>query len=115
MMSHERLDVYQLSIQFVVVARRIISKLPRGNADLADHLRRAARAVPLLSAEGVGKVSAAHKAKYFADARGEAFECAACLDVMWHEQLLDAADFDEGKGLLEREVSMLTRMCHKGP
>ena len=115
MMSHERLDVYQLAIKFVVVARRIIRKLPRGNADLADHLRRAARAQPLLIAEGVGKVSPRYKAQLFADARGEAFECAAALDVMWHEQLVEAADFEDGKHLLEREVGMLTRLCHKEP
>jgi four helix bundle protein len=111
MMSHERLDVYQLAIKFLVVARRIISKLPKGNADLADHLKRASRAVPLLIAEGVGKRTNAHKAKYFADARGEAFECAACLDVMRQEDLVEPPDYSEGKALLEREVSMLTRMC----
>jgi len=104
-------DVYQVSIRFLVLARRIIKKLPRGNADLADHLKRASRAVPLLIAEGVGKVTTAHKAKFFADARGESFECAACLDVMRQEDLVDAEDFDPGKVLLERQVSMLTRMC----
>ena len=97
MMSHERLDVYQVSIKFLAVARRIIKKLPRGNADLADHLKRASRAVPLLIAEGVGKVTAAHKAKYFADARGESFECAACLDVMREEDLVEPEDFDAGQ------------------
>ena len=111
MMSHERLDVYQIAIKFLVVARRIISKLPKGNADLADHLKRASRAVPLLIAEWVGKVTTAHKAKYFTDARGEAFECAACLDVLRQEGLVELPDYSEGKELLEREVSMLTRMC----
>ena len=111
MMSHERLDVYRASIGFLALARRIIKRLPRGNADLADQLRRASRAVPLLIAEGVGKVTTVHKAKYFADARGESFECAACLDVMQEEGLVDTDCFEQGKELLERQVAMLTRMC----
>ena len=111
MLSHERLDVYQVAIAFVALARRIISKLPRGNADLADHLGRSSRATPLLVAEGAGKVTPAHKRRFFTDARGEALECGACLDVMQVEGIVEPEDYREGKELLEREVSMLTRMC----
>ena len=48
--------------------------------------------------------------RYFEIARGSAFESAACLDILFamksmsHEQVLD------GKGLLFRIVSMLSRM-----
>ncbi len=111
MMSHERLDVYQVSIKFLALARQIINELPRGNADLADHLRRASRAVPLLIAEGAGKRTAGHKARFYADARGESFECAACLDVLREDGLLEEEEFVRGKVLLERQVAMLTRLC----
>ena len=63
MMSHEKLDVYQLSIKFVSLTRRIIKRIPRGNTDLADQLKRASRSIPLLIAEGVGKTTPAHQAR----------------------------------------------------
>lgn len=111
MMSHEKLDVVQLAIQFVSLARRTLKRLPKGNADLADQLRRASRSVPLLIAEGVGKTTQAHQARYFSDARGSAFECAACLDVLRQEQMIEPDDFAAGKHDLERIVCMLTKMC----
>ena len=110
MLSHERLDVYKCAIHFRALARRIASALPRGNADLVDQLTRASRSVPLLIAEGVGKTTPAHQARYFGDARGSALECAACLDVMAVDELIEPKALDEGKALLERIVAMLTNM-----
>ena len=57
MMSHEKLDVYQLAIKFLSLARRILKRIPKGNADLADQLKRASSSIPLLIAEGVGKTT----------------------------------------------------------
>ena len=42
MLSHEKLDVYQRSIEFLAAALRITEKLPRGQAPLAEQFRRAA-------------------------------------------------------------------------
>ena len=36
--AFERLDVYQRALEFLVVAARIISELPGGNASLTDRL-----------------------------------------------------------------------------
>ena len=111
MLSHEKLDVYQLSIQFLALVRRVVKKLPRGNADLADQLTRASRSIPLNIAEGAGKTTPAHRARYWGDARGSAMECAACFDVLREEEVIEPADFTKGKELLERIVAMLTKMC----
>ena len=111
MLSHEKLDVYRLAIRFLALARRIIKKLPLGNADIADQLTRASRSIPLNIAEGAGKTTAAHRARYWGDARGSALECGACLDVLQEEELVEPSDFTEGKELLERIVAMLTKMC----
>jgi four helix bundle protein len=110
MMSHERLDVYNCAIQFRALARRTVGGRPRGNADLADQLTRASRSIPLLIAEGVGKTTPAHQARYFGDARGSALECAACFDVLAVEELIERKALQEGKALLERIVAMLTNM-----
>ena len=46
-MDHEKLDVYQIAIEFVVLADEVIEHLPRGKAYLSDQLQRAASSIPL--------------------------------------------------------------------
>jgi four helix bundle protein len=82
MLHFQKLDVYQRSIEFLAVANRIRGLLPKGNADLADQLRRAAQSIPQNIAEGCGRTTRADKAKHYTIARGSAMECAAHLDVM---------------------------------
>ena len=55
MLDHERLDVYQCSIQFLAIAFAMLGRLPRGYAPLADQLHRAATSIPLNIAEAAGK------------------------------------------------------------
>ena len=52
MLSFQRLEVYQRSIEFFALAIEIIAELPKGQADIADQLRRAAQSQPLNIAEG---------------------------------------------------------------
>ena len=107
----ERLDVYRRAIEFLALAVRVTAHMPRGQADLRDQLRRASTSIPLNIAEASGKTGAADRARFHAIARGSAFECAAILDVL---QLLGAAelgDVEQGKLLLSRVVSMLSKMC----
>jgi hypothetical protein len=40
--DHEKLDVHEASIEWVVLADEIVSGLPKGRGYLADHLQRAA-------------------------------------------------------------------------
>jgi hypothetical protein len=40
-LDHERLDVYQLSLDFLVFANDVIEGLPRGRSHLADPFTRA--------------------------------------------------------------------------
>ena len=46
MLHFQKLDVYQCSIEFLALTRRVRQRLPKGHADLADQLRRAAQSVP---------------------------------------------------------------------
>jgi len=52
----------------------------------------------------------ADKAKHFTIARGSAMECAAHLDVMRIDDLVAEEDYAGALELLERIVSMLTKM-----
>ena len=45
--DHERLDVYAVAIDFVVLANEVVERLPRGRGYLADQLQRAATSIPL--------------------------------------------------------------------
>ncbi len=74
MLHFQKLDVYQGAIEFLTVAKRIRGRLPKGNADLADQLRRASQSIPQNIAEGCGRTSRADKAKYYTIARGSAME-----------------------------------------
>ena len=42
-LSHEKLDVYQCSIEFLGVAESMIQRLPQGYSKLADQSRRGIR------------------------------------------------------------------------
>src|SRR5215204_6291260 len=82
MLSFQRLEIYQRSIEFFALALEIIAALPsKGHADIADQLRRAAQSQPLNIAEGAGRTSRPDVAKHYTIARGSATD-AAVLDVM---------------------------------
>jgi four helix bundle protein len=112
--DHERLDVYQTAIEFLAVADKVASDLPRGRSYLADQLRRAALSVPLNVAEGAGEFSRKDKARIYRIALRSATECAAVLDVCRALELVDISGLLDGRNLLLRIVSMLTRMTKVG-
>ncbi len=109
--SHERLDVYQTALHFVVLADDIASTVSRGRSYLADQLRRAATSIPLNIAEGAGEFSRRDKARFYRIARRSAAECAAILDVCHHLNLAADRDIASGKELLNRIAAMLTRLA----
>ena len=95
MLSHEKLDVYRRSIEFLACALKTAEKLPRGEAPLADQLRRAAMSIPLNIAEGSGRTPAS------AD---------AILDRARLLAAISEAEWDQAKALLVRVVEMLSKM-----
>jgi len=111
MLSFQRLDVYKCAIDFVVLSFRLQESLPRGLSAMRDQLRRAAFSIPLNIAEAAGKVSEKDRARYYSIARGSVMECAAVMDVVQALGIWNQREVEEGLVLLERLVSMLTRMC----
>jgi four helix bundle protein len=110
MLSFQRLDVYQRAIELLSLVVDITADLPKGHADRADQLMRAAEAVVRNIAEGAGRWSTADCAKHYKIARGEAMECAASLDVMKLRRIISIDRHDDGMRLLEAIVAMLTKM-----
>jgi four helix bundle protein len=109
-LSFQKLDVYQVSIEFLSFVHRLLPGLPKGHADLADQLRRSAQSTPQNIAEGAGRMSKPDKVRHYTIARGSAMESASHLDVMKVEGLVDDERYLEGIGLLERVVGMLTKL-----
>jgi len=111
MLDHEGLEVYQVALDFLVVANAIIEGLPRGRGHLSDQFTRASLSIVLNIAEGAGKYSKPDKRRYYLTARGSATESAALLDVCYRLKLLDEKDLKAGKERVGRIVSMLVKLA----
>jgi four helix bundle protein len=112
MFGFQRLDAYQSATKFLAEATRLAAKIPRGQGDLADQLRRAALSVPLNIAEGSGKFSRDAR-RYYTVARASALECAAVLDALMCLGIIEDTELTLGRSLLERIVSMLTGLIRQ--
>lgn len=104
--DHEKLNVYQRSLEFIAWAEGILEKTPKGLA-VRDQLDRASTSIPLNIAEGNGKFTAPDRRRFFDTARGSALECAACLDVLVAKGKVVKEGVNRGKEILREIVSML--------
>ena len=109
--DHEKLDVYQAAIKFVVIIEAIVTQLPKGRAYLVDQLQRAGSSILLNIAEGAGEFSINEKIRFYRIARRSATECASILDIGTHLNLINEKLTEEARDLLVRIVSMLTKMA----
>lgn len=105
-LDHEKLDVYQASLEFITWTVPALSKLP-GGASVRNQLDRASTSVPLNIAEGNGKFTSPDRCRFFDIARGSALESAACLDVMVAKGFVKMEEIQAGKAILVKIVSML--------
>ena len=109
-LTYENLDVYQCSIQFLAVGAKVVDGLPKGNSTLSDQLKRASLSIVLNIAEACGKTSPKDNSRFFLIARGSAMECGAALDACRVLDLTEDELLVQGKKLIVRIVSMLTKM-----
>lgn len=112
-LDHEKLEVYQFAIQFVVLADEIIDSFPRGRAYLTDQLRRAGSSIPLNIAEGAGEYAPTEKARFYRIAKRSATECSSILDILQHLNLIEEGIFSRARELLVRIVAMLIKMIQR--
>jgi four helix bundle protein len=110
--DHEKLDVYQTTLKFVVLTNEIIESLPRGRGYLADQLQRASTSILLNIAEGAGELSCNEKVRFYRMARRSATECAGIIAIIQNLELTRAELQQQGRSLLLRVVSMLSKMVH---
>ena len=113
--DHEKLEVYQLELAFVAWLTPLLAKVKQSGptvrtAEVVDQLDRASLSALLNTAEGNGRRQAQTRARFFDDARGSAAECAACLDALVAKTLCSVKEVNDGKEMLLRIVSMLTKL-----
>ncbi len=89
MFDHEKLDVYKVAIEFVILADEVIGHLPRGKSYLVDQLQRAGSSISLNIAEGAGEYSGSEKCRFYRMAKRSATECAGIFDICKSLQLID--------------------------
>ncbi len=58
---YKHLDVYRLALDFVELAAQIAARVPRGQGQLADQLRRASGSTAYNTGEGAGELPARRK------------------------------------------------------
>jgi four helix bundle protein len=109
----ERLDVYQASIEIIVLIDTITEAFPRGRAYLTDQLQRAGTSISLNIAEGAGEFSPNEKSRFYRMAKRSATETAAILEVAKRLGIIQENNYQMGRELLIRIVMMLTKMAQK--
>ena len=94
------------------MSAELAARIPPGNGGLRDQLRRAALSIPLNIAEGSGRGMGQNRdaRRFYGMARGSALECAAVMDALEALGLLATQEVLVPRELLERIVSMLTRL-----
>ena len=118
MFDHEKLDVYQLELKFLAWATEFLVEVADSPSrvnkrELIDQLDRASLSALLNTAERNGRRQGKQRAKSFDDARGSAFECAACLDASVAKKLSSVDGIQAGKEMLVRIVSMLSKLVER--
>jgi len=108
--GHEQLDVYRLAIDYVAWSYCLAKELSGVDRHARDQLLRAAQSIPLNIAEGNGKGTNADRRRFFEIARGSALECSAIQDCLEACHVLSPERNPEGKRMLHRIVSMLTKL-----
>jgi four helix bundle protein len=108
--DHEKLTVYQKSIEFVAFVARLLPRLQSPFGGIRDQLLRSSQSIALNIAEGNGKRSAADRRRFFEIARGSAMESAASLDVLVAVGAFLLDEITPGKELLLPIVKMLSKM-----
>ena len=106
----EKMDVYRISLKVIDKSVLIISKLPRGNANLADQLKRAVTSISLNVSEGVGEFKPQEKARFYRMALRSTSESCSIIQIGYRLNIIAASDYRDAYDLLTSVSKMLTKL-----
>lgn len=75
--DHEKLEVYQVAVEYADLAEEIAQELEPGHAHIRDQVRRASDSIVNNTAEGAGEFNSAEKARFYRMALRSGTESAA--------------------------------------
>ena len=104
----ERLLAYTVGREF----RRVVMTMEVRGGGLRDQLDRASASVLLNCAEAVGRTGRRDQARFFAIARGSAYECVAILDIL-EDGCVDRVVLAEARALLLRCAALLAGLVRR--
>ena len=110
-LSHESLDVYQLSLKFHLGVMDLLPK--RSSPTLRDQLERASTSIILNIAEGAGRRSPADRRRHFVIAQGSTYECAAILDILRLRRIAQPSRCLNARNYAVRVAQMLGRLSRQ--
>jgi four helix bundle protein len=113
--DHEKLDVYRLSMDFLVFTDRLALQLDGRRYYMANQLRRASFSICLNIAEGAGEFSKPEKRRFYRLARRSAVECAAVIRCCERLKIRLPDDTRANLEILSRVIAMLTVLTKKPP
>jgi len=108
--AHDRLEVYRVACDALVLGDALCRRLPRGYAGLADQLRRALLSLLLNISEAASRCGADRVAR-FRTARGECSEAAAAAEAVGLLRLGPTEDIAVLRAVLGRVYAMLSRLA----
>ncbi|MBI4341629.1 MAG: four helix bundle protein [Candidatus Omnitrophica bacterium] len=104
----EKLEVYQLALQFLDRLFMLCRALPADiRFPVADQLIRAGLSISNNLAEGSGKRSQKERARYYGTAIDSARERLSMINVLYRQRAVDADQFKELRGTGQRITGML--------
>jgi four helix bundle protein len=114
-LDHERLDVYRLAVEFAAWVGEAIDDGPLKGCKISavKHLDDSSRSIINNIAEGNGKRSLPDRCRFLDISRGSALECASCLDILVARKRLPTEQAAQGKAMLVRIVSMLSKLIER--
>jgi four helix bundle protein len=108
----EKLDVYQLALDYQLIADEIVSSFPPGRAYLRTQIRKCANSMPSNIAEGTGE-RGPERARFYRIARREGLESASHLNSCRKLSLSSPELLEKGRRVLHRIVGMMTSLVRR--
>jgi four helix bundle protein len=109
-LKFEKLDVYQVALEFAAEGHRIAAKLPRGLGHIADQLRRSSCSSLTNTAEAATEFAIDEKARIFRIALRSVGESLALIQLVVHLGEITEEEAKKARELGARLIAMLTRM-----
>ncbi len=107
----EKLEVYQLALEFLDFIFGVCKKLPVDlQYCLGDNLKRAGISISNNLAEGSGKNSGKEKVRYYCISSDSARECMSMLNILNRQKSVTEETYLKGRDYVYRLTSMLYKL-----